>query len=144
MSAIFGTVKDEGTYWLPYYMYRYGFWFNHTISAEDPQNKALITRYPAPWKWTADSNGCRFKGTVPAVHASVHALLWQLASRRARASSCVSGRIQPADSFVSVSALVCYYKHQVPVFGSGFPQTPIKRSIPRGSVNLCLPETDKH
>ncbi|VDL70286.1 unnamed protein product [Nippostrongylus brasiliensis] len=44
VAAIFGTVKDEGTYWLPYYMYRYGFWFNHTISAEDPQNKALISR----------------------------------------------------------------------------------------------------
>ncbi|RCN28889.1 hypothetical protein ANCCAN_25363 [Ancylostoma caninum] len=44
VAAIFGTVKDEGTYWLPYYMSEYGFWFNHTISAEDPQNKALITR----------------------------------------------------------------------------------------------------
>ncbi|KAK5985309.1 Carboxylic ester hydrolase, partial [Trichostrongylus colubriformis] len=44
VAAIIGTVKDEGTYWLPYYMYLHGFWFNHTISAEDPQNKALITR----------------------------------------------------------------------------------------------------
>lgn len=41
-----GTVRDEGTYWLPYYMSgkQFGFWFNHTISAEDPHNKALITK----------------------------------------------------------------------------------------------------
>ncbi|KAK5969179.1 hypothetical protein GCK32_016199, partial [Trichostrongylus colubriformis] len=44
VSIIIGTVNDEGTYWLPYYMYLHGFRFNHTISAEDPQNKALITR----------------------------------------------------------------------------------------------------
>ncbi|PAV89841.1 hypothetical protein WR25_09601 isoform B [Diploscapter pachys] len=45
LSVIIGTVKDEGTYWLPYYMseLKYGFNFNHTISAEDPHNKALIT-----------------------------------------------------------------------------------------------------
>ncbi|CAI4221132.1 unnamed protein product [Auanema sp. JU1783] len=46
VSAIMGTVRDEGTYWLPYYMSsnQFGFKFNHTISADDTHNKALITR----------------------------------------------------------------------------------------------------
>ncbi|KAK5972590.1 Carboxylic ester hydrolase, partial [Trichostrongylus colubriformis] len=43
VSILIGTVKDEGTFWLPYYLYEHGFGFNHTISAEDEQNKALIT-----------------------------------------------------------------------------------------------------
>uniref|UniRef100_A0A914PUJ3 Carboxylic ester hydrolase n=1 Tax=Panagrolaimus davidi TaxID=227884 RepID=A0A914PUJ3_9BILA len=44
VSAIFGTVTDEGTYWLPYYLYDTGFRFNHTVSAEDVSNQALISR----------------------------------------------------------------------------------------------------
>ncbi|CAD6186195.1 unnamed protein product [Caenorhabditis auriculariae] len=46
VNIIFGSVKDEGTYWLPYYMAapKFGFAFNHTISAEDPHNRALISR----------------------------------------------------------------------------------------------------
>ncbi|CAI5439902.1 unnamed protein product [Caenorhabditis angaria] len=44
VDIIFGSVKDEGTYWLPYYMADRGFAFNHTITAEDPHNRALITR----------------------------------------------------------------------------------------------------
>ncbi|GMT28294.1 hypothetical protein PFISCL1PPCAC_19591, partial [Pristionchus fissidentatus] len=46
VSALVGTVKDEGTYWLPYYMSdgQFGFKFNHTISPEDPFNSARINR----------------------------------------------------------------------------------------------------
>uniref|UniRef100_A0A915DWZ5 Uncharacterized protein n=1 Tax=Ditylenchus dipsaci TaxID=166011 RepID=A0A915DWZ5_9BILA len=36
-------LKDEGTYWLPYYLNKFGFGFNHTISAEDRHNQALIS-----------------------------------------------------------------------------------------------------
>ncbi|KAK6731536.1 hypothetical protein RB195_007783 [Necator americanus] len=44
VDVILGTVKDEGTYWLPYYLSEYGFSFNHTLPANDSKNEALITR----------------------------------------------------------------------------------------------------
>ncbi|MFH4978433.1 hypothetical protein AB6A40_005142 [Gnathostoma spinigerum] len=46
ISVIIGNMKDEGTYWLPYYLQnpKMGFQFNHTISAEDTMNRALIQR----------------------------------------------------------------------------------------------------
>ncbi|KAI1726920.1 carboxylesterase family domain-containing protein [Ditylenchus destructor] len=43
VTIMLGTVKDEGTYWLPYYLNKYGFGFNHTVSAEDRYNQALIS-----------------------------------------------------------------------------------------------------
>ncbi|KAL3074893.1 hypothetical protein niasHS_014338 [Heterodera schachtii] len=43
VSIMLGTVQDEGTYWLPYYLHKYGFGFNHTISPEDQYNQALVT-----------------------------------------------------------------------------------------------------
>uniref|UniRef100_A0A915BQ72 Carboxylic ester hydrolase n=1 Tax=Parascaris univalens TaxID=6257 RepID=A0A915BQ72_PARUN len=46
VSILIGSMKDEGTYWLPYYLLspKMGFQFNHTISADDPINRALINR----------------------------------------------------------------------------------------------------
>ncbi|KHN70682.1 Acetylcholinesterase 1 [Toxocara canis] len=46
VSILIGSMKDEGTYWLPYYLLspKMGFQFNHTISADDPMNRALINR----------------------------------------------------------------------------------------------------
>jgi hypothetical protein len=43
VSILLGTVRDEGTYWLPYYLQKYGFGFNHTISPEDQHNQALVS-----------------------------------------------------------------------------------------------------
>uniref|UniRef100_A0A915MGH7 Acetylcholinesterase n=1 Tax=Meloidogyne javanica TaxID=6303 RepID=A0A915MGH7_MELJA len=43
VSILVGTVRDEGTYWLPYCLQKNGFGFNHTISPEDHINKALIS-----------------------------------------------------------------------------------------------------
>ncbi|KAI6182087.1 Carboxylic ester hydrolase [Aphelenchoides bicaudatus] len=43
ISVLLGTMQDEGTYWLPYYFFKYGFGFNHTMSSEDHHNKALIS-----------------------------------------------------------------------------------------------------
>uniref|UniRef100_A0A914HHN0 Acetylcholinesterase n=1 Tax=Globodera rostochiensis TaxID=31243 RepID=A0A914HHN0_GLORO len=43
VSIMLGSVRDEGTYWLPYYLQKYGFGFNHTISPEDQYNQALVT-----------------------------------------------------------------------------------------------------
>ncbi|KAL6732238.1 hypothetical protein Aduo_003018 [Ancylostoma duodenale] len=71
VAAIFGTVKDEGTYWLPYYMSEYGFWFNHTISAEDPQNKALITR--SQYRQSMRAFMPYFGGSPLVEHALLHA-----------------------------------------------------------------------
>ncbi|KAK6731537.1 hypothetical protein RB195_007784 [Necator americanus] len=44
VDVILGTVKDEGTYWLPYYLSEYGFSFNHTLPPNGRRNKAMITR----------------------------------------------------------------------------------------------------
>ncbi|KAF7639230.1 Carboxylic ester hydrolase [Meloidogyne graminicola] len=43
VSILLGTVRDEGTYWLPYYLQKYGFGFNHTVSPEDLINQALVS-----------------------------------------------------------------------------------------------------
>lgn len=43
VSILVGTVRDEGTYWLPYCLQKYGFGFNHTISPEDHINQALVS-----------------------------------------------------------------------------------------------------
>nr|ANH21150.1 acetylcholinesterase 2a [Meloidogyne incognita] len=43
VSILVGTVRDEGTYWLPYCLQKNGFGFNHTISPEDHINQALIS-----------------------------------------------------------------------------------------------------
>lgn len=42
VSVLLGTMSDEGTYWLPYYFYKYGFAFNHTMSPEDHHNKVCL------------------------------------------------------------------------------------------------------
>uniref|UniRef100_A0A0N4ZY47 Carboxylic ester hydrolase n=1 Tax=Parastrongyloides trichosuri TaxID=131310 RepID=A0A0N4ZY47_PARTI len=44
VSIIIGSMKDEGTYWLPYYLFenKHGLKFNHTISSDDIENQALI------------------------------------------------------------------------------------------------------
>ncbi|KAI6222188.1 Carboxylic ester hydrolase [Aphelenchoides besseyi] len=44
LSVLAGTMQDEGTYWLAYYFSKYGFSFNHTMSAADRHNQALITQ----------------------------------------------------------------------------------------------------
>lgn len=46
VDVFVGTMKDEGTYWLPYYVASKdtGFKFNHTISADDPANAAFTTK----------------------------------------------------------------------------------------------------
>lgn len=43
VSVLLGSMSDEGTYWLPYYFFKWGFPFNHTLSSEDSHNKALIS-----------------------------------------------------------------------------------------------------
>ncbi|VDL79102.1 unnamed protein product [Nippostrongylus brasiliensis] len=40
-----GTVKDEGTYWLPYYLSNTGFSFDPSKGADSPENAALINEY---------------------------------------------------------------------------------------------------
>ncbi len=65
ISVLVGSVRDEGTYWLPYYLsnHKYGFHFNHTISAEDSSNRALINRLVLSLQ------------SVTLIQRSVHALL---------------------------------------------------------------------
>uniref|UniRef100_A0A158R354 Carboxylic ester hydrolase n=1 Tax=Nippostrongylus brasiliensis TaxID=27835 RepID=A0A158R354_NIPBR len=40
-----GTMKDEGTYWLPYYLSNTGFSFDPSKGADSPDNAALIDEY---------------------------------------------------------------------------------------------------
>ncbi|TKR96012.1 hypothetical protein L596_010094 [Steinernema carpocapsae] len=73
ISAIVGTVQDEGTYWLPYYLEnaKFGFHFNHTVSAEDVSNRALINR--AQYTRSFDAFMPNFGNSLLARHALLHA-----------------------------------------------------------------------
>ncbi|CAJ0962665.1 unnamed protein product, partial [Mesorhabditis belari] len=68
-----GTVADEGTYWLPYFLFerKYGFAYNHTISAEDPQNKARIDR--VQYKNSIDAFLPYFGNSALVQHSLMHA-----------------------------------------------------------------------
>uniref|UniRef100_A0A8R1TM85 Carboxylic ester hydrolase n=1 Tax=Onchocerca volvulus TaxID=6282 RepID=A0A8R1TM85_ONCVO len=73
ISVLIGSVKDEGTYWLPYYFLspKMGFQFNHTISADDPSNRALINR--AQYKSSIQSFIPYFDDSQLVRHALLHA-----------------------------------------------------------------------
>nr|AAS49410.1 secreted acetylcholinesterase [Dictyocaulus viviparus] len=43
VPAVMGTVNDEGTFWLPYYLKETGFTFDSSLPADADENKALIT-----------------------------------------------------------------------------------------------------
>ncbi|VDM97418.1 unnamed protein product [Thelazia callipaeda] len=73
MSVLVGSMKDEGTYWLPYYLLspKTGFQFNHTISADDPSNRALINR--AQYTRSLQSFAPYFGDSQLVKHALLHA-----------------------------------------------------------------------
>uniref|UniRef100_A0A1I7VY31 Carboxylic ester hydrolase n=1 Tax=Loa loa TaxID=7209 RepID=A0A1I7VY31_LOALO len=73
ISVLVGSMKDEGTYWLPYYFLnpKMGFQFNHTISADDPTNRALINR--AQYTCSIQSFIPYFDGSQLVKHALLHA-----------------------------------------------------------------------
>ncbi|KAJ1372517.1 hypothetical protein KIN20_034689, partial [Parelaphostrongylus tenuis] len=43
VSAIIGTVNDEGTLWLPYFLNYFGFVFDSELPVEAKENQALIS-----------------------------------------------------------------------------------------------------
>lgn len=73
MNVLIGSMKDEGTYWLPYYLLspNMGFHFNHTISADDPTNRALINR--AQYTRSLQSFAPYFGDSELVKHALLHA-----------------------------------------------------------------------
>ncbi|VBB31619.1 unnamed protein product, partial [Acanthocheilonema viteae] len=73
ISVLIGSMKDEGTYWLPYYFLnpKMGFQFNHTISADDPTNRALINR--AQYTCSIQSFIPYFDDSQLVKHALLHA-----------------------------------------------------------------------
>ncbi|VIO96128.1 Uncharacterized protein BM_BM8527 [Brugia malayi] len=73
ISVLIGSMKDEGTYWLPYYFLnpKMGFQFNHTISADDPSNRALINR--AQYTCSIQSFIPYFDDSQLVKHALLHA-----------------------------------------------------------------------
>ncbi|CAD5209443.1 unnamed protein product [Bursaphelenchus xylophilus] len=71
LSVLLGTMKDEGTYWLPYYLSRFGFNFNHTLSSEDRHNQALISE--SQYRDSFEAFLPYFGGSQLVRHALMHA-----------------------------------------------------------------------
>jgi hypothetical protein len=70
VDVIIGTNKDEGSYWLPYYLDESGFHFNHRIPADDPSNRALINR--AQFERSLSHFSAYFRNSSLVRHALMH------------------------------------------------------------------------
>uniref|UniRef100_A0A914VXY6 acetylcholinesterase n=1 Tax=Plectus sambesii TaxID=2011161 RepID=A0A914VXY6_9BILA len=70
IDVIVGTNKDEGSYWLPYYLDESGFHFDHRIPAEDPANRALISR--SQFERSLNHFSAYFRNSSLVRHALLH------------------------------------------------------------------------